>query len=123
MKKVDFVSLLLGTVGGVLFALGMCMCLVPEWNAFMQGVVMGAVGLVVLLVMLLVRRKMLGKPPVKITAKGVGITLLTVIGALTLGIGMCMCMVWEGLMVWGVVVGLVGIVLLLCLIPVCKGLK
>jgi len=43
--------------------------------------------------------------------------------ALTLGVGMCMVMVWEGLMIWGIVVGLIGIVLLLCLIPVCVGLK
>ena len=39
-------ALLLGTVSGVLFALGMCMALLPEWNAFAQGVVLGAVGLV-----------------------------------------------------------------------------
>ena len=29
MKKKNFVSLLFGTVGGILFALGMCMCLLP----------------------------------------------------------------------------------------------
>ena len=43
--------------------------------------------------------------------------------ALAFGVGMCMTMVWEGLLVWGIVVGLIGIVLLLCLIPLCKGLK
>jgi len=40
-----------------------------------------------------------------------------------LGVGMCMVMVWEGLLVWGIIVGIIGILLLLCLIPVCKGLK
>ena len=50
MKKKDFVTLMMSVVGGILFALGMCMALLPEWNAMTQGVVIGAVGLVVLLV-------------------------------------------------------------------------
>ena len=52
MRKKNFVSMILGTVGGILFALGMCMCLIPEWGAFTQGVVIAAVGLVVLLILL-----------------------------------------------------------------------
>ncbi len=62
MSKKNFVSLILGTVGGILFALGMCMAMIPEWNAFTQGVIIGCVGAVILLIMLLVRRKMEGKP-------------------------------------------------------------
>ena len=123
MKKENFVTLILSTVGGILFAIGMCMCLLPEWNAFTQGVVISAVGAVVLLVMLIVRRKMKGKPAVKITGKTVGTVALGIIGALVFGVGMCMVMVWEGMMVPGIIVGVIGIVLLLCLIPVCKGLK
>lgn len=123
MKKKDFVSLVLGTVGGLFFALGMCMCLLPEWNSFKEGVVMGVVGAVILLVMLLVRRKMEGKPIiVKLDKKSVGTIVLSVAGALTLGVGMCMVMVWEK-MILGIVVGIIGIVLLLALIPVCKGIK
>lgn len=30
MKKSSFVTMILGTVGGILFALGMCMVLIPE---------------------------------------------------------------------------------------------
>ena len=123
MKKENFVTLILSTVGGILFAIGMCMCLLPEWNAFTQGVVISAVGAVVLLVMLIVRRKMKGKPAVKITGKTVGTVALGIIGVLVFGVGMCMVMVWEGMMVPGIIVGVIGIVLLLCLIPVCKGLK
>ena len=41
MKKSNFDAMILGTIGGILFALGMCMALIPEWNAFRQGVVMG----------------------------------------------------------------------------------
>lgn len=51
-----------------------------------------------------------------------GITLLGVIGAVVLGVGMCLTMVWN-MLVPGIAVGLAGIVLLLCLIPACKGLQ
>lgn len=123
MKKENFVTLILATIGGILFAVGMCMCLLPEWNAFTQGVVISAVGIIVLMAMLIVRRKMKGKPAIKITAKAVGTVALGIVGALVLGVGMCMVMVWESLMVPGIIVGIIGIVLLLCLIPLCKGLK
>lgn len=123
MSKKNFISLILGTVGGILFALGMCMAMIPEWNAFTQGIVVGCIGAVILIVMLLVRRKMEGKPViVKLSGKTIGTIVLGVAGALVLGVGMCMVMVWD-MLVWGVVVGLVGIVLLLCLIPLIKGIK
>ena len=41
--------MILGTIGGILFALGMCMALIPEWNAFNEGIIMGVIGIVVLL--------------------------------------------------------------------------
>lgn len=123
MSKKNFISLILGTIGGVLFALGMCMAMLPEWGAFTQGIVIGCVGLVILAVMLIVRRKMEGKPViVKLSGKTVGTVVLGVLGALVLGIGMCMVMVWQ-MMIPGILIGLVGIVLLLCLIPLVKGIK
>ena len=123
MTKKNFASMILGTIGGVLFAIGMCMTMLPEWNAFNQGVGIGAVGAVVLLITLLVRRKMEGKPMfVPLSFKTVGITLLAIIGALALGVGMCMTMIWN-MLIFGIIVGLVDIVLLLALIPLCKGLK
>ena len=42
--------------------------------------------------------------------------------ALVLGVGMCMTMIWN-MLVPGILIGIVGIVLLLCLIPLIKGLK
>ena len=122
MKKKNFVSMIMWTVGGILFAIGMCMCLLPQWNAFNQGIVMGAIGAVILFAMLIVRRKMEGKPAVKLNGKAVGTILFGIVGALALGVGMCMVMVWN-MLVQGILVGLVGIVLLLCLIPIVKGLK
>ena len=48
--------------------------------------------------------------------------IVGIAGALALGVGMCLTMVW-GNMILGIVVGMVGIIILLCLIPLCKGLK
>ncbi|HIW41633.1 MAG TPA: hypothetical protein H9743_05795 [Candidatus Mediterraneibacter vanvlietii] len=122
MKKSTFVAMILGTIGGILFALGMCMALIPEWDAFNQGVVMGVIGAVVLLIMVLVWRKMENKNPIKVSAKTIGIVLWGIIGALAFGVGMCLTMVWSHMLI-GIVVGIAGIVLLLCLIPMTKGLK
>lgn len=122
MKKSTFVAMILGTIGGILFALGMCMALIPEWNAFRPGVIMGVIGAVVLLVMVFVWRRMENKEPIKLSRKTIGATLLGIVGALLLGVGMCLTMVWSH-MVAGVVIGIVGIVVLLCLIPFIKGLK
>lgn len=122
MKKKDFVTLIMSTVGGILFALGMCMALLPEWGVLNQGILIGVVGAVILLAMLLVRRKMDGKPAIVFNARAICTTLLGVIGAIVLGVGMCMTMIWN-MMISGIIVGIVGIVLLLCLIPVVKGLE
>lgn len=94
MKKKNFVTMIMGTIGGILFAIGMCMCLIAEWGAFSQGVIVSIIGLVVLLAMLIVRRKMEGKSiAIKLSGKAIGATLLGIVGALTLGVGMCMTMV------------------------------
>ena len=122
MKKKNFISMILGTVGGILFALGMCMCLLPQWGAFRSGVVLAAAGLAVLLAMWIVRRRMDGKPAIRISGKAVGTAALGIAGALGLGVGMCMTMVWN-LMFPGILVGIVGIVLLLCLVPLVRGLQ
>lgn len=122
MKKKNFVSMILGAAGGILFAMGMCMCLLPEWNVFNPGVAMGAVGVVILLVMLIVRRKMEGKPAIHFSGRTLGSVLLGIVGALGLGVGMCMTMIWN-ILIPGMLVGIVGIMLLLCLIPAVKGLR
>lgn len=122
MKKSTFVATILGTIGGILFALGMCMALIPEWNAMNQGIVMGVIGVAVLLIMVIVWRRMEHKEPIKISGKTIGATLIGIVGALLLGVGMCLTMV-GGQMVVGIVAGVIGIVVLICLIPFIKGLK
>ena len=122
MKKSSFTALVLGTVSGVLFALGMCMAMIPEWNAFQPGIIFGCVGLVLGLVALLVWRRMERKEPIRVSGKTVLTVFVGVVGALALGIGMCFTMVW-GRLVTGIVVGIAGIVILLSLISLTKGIR
>lgn len=122
MKKSSFVAMILGTVSIVLFALGMCMALLPEWDSFNEGIIFGAIGLVLCPITLLIWRKMENKAPIKINGKSVLFTVFAVLDALVLGLGMCFCMVWENIVI-GTIIGLVGIVMLLSLIPITKGIK
>lgn len=122
MKKSSFIALIMGTVSGCMFALGMCMALLPEWNAFVPGIILGAAGIILGLVTVLVWRKMENKAPIKIGEKTVGAILISVFGALLLGVGMCFCLVWNNIIL-GTVIGMFGIITLLFLIPFIKGLK
>lgn len=122
MKKSNFVALLLGTVSGILFSIGMCMTLLREWNAFKPGLILGIAGLILAVITVIVWRKMEKKPKIKVNGKTVGTIIFGVLGALVFGAGMCLVMVWN-MMTVGIIVGIAGIVMLLCLIPICKGLK
>ncbi|MBQ7971641.1 MAG: hypothetical protein IJ294_04770 [Clostridia bacterium] len=122
MKKSSFVALIMGTVSGVLFALGMCMALLPEWNAFAEGVVFGAVGIVFGTITALIWCKMENKKLPKMNGKNIFRTIYAIVAVLVLGVGMCMCLVWEQI-IWGTLVGLLGIIMLIALIPMIKGIR
>lgn len=122
MKKSSLTALLLGTLSGVLFAIGMCMALIAEWNAFTPGVVLGCTGVMLGIATMLIWRKMEHKAPCHLSGRHVRAVLLGVAGAMLLGVGMCFCMVWQR-MLPGMLIGVVGIVLLVCLIPLLKGVK
>ena len=122
MKNSSFTALLLGTLSGVLFAIGMCMALIAEWNAFTPGVVLGCTGVMLGIATMLIWRKMEHKAPCHLSGRHVRAVLLGVAGAMLLGVGMCFRMVWQR-MLPGMLIGVVGIVLLVCLIPLLKGVK
>ncbi len=122
MKKSRFIALLTGTVSLVLFSLGMCMSLLPQWDSFREGVILGSIGLVFGLLTLIVWCKTEHVRLPKMNKTYVFRSIYTVAAILILGIGMCLCLVWQQF-VWGTLVGLLGIVLLLALIPMIKGLK
>ncbi len=47
MKKSNFVAMILGTIGGILFALGMCLTMV--WSNMIIGIIVGIVDAIRLL--------------------------------------------------------------------------
>lgn len=122
MKKSSFLTLVLAVVGTLLFGFGMCMTLLPEWEMMKPGIACGAAGLIVLLGDVIFWRRAEGKAPIKISGRTLGIAALATAGALLLGAGMSLCMAY-GNMVFGVILGIAGIVVLLMLIPVVAGLK
>ncbi|MCI9575972.1 MAG: hypothetical protein HFJ84_04725 [Clostridiales bacterium] len=122
MKKSSFMSMILGTSSGVLFSLGMCMTLLPEWNAWYPGIIFVCAGIFLGIVTWIVWRKMERKPPMQFSRKSILALVVSITGTLAFGVGMCLCMIWNQ-MTFGILVGLVGIVGLLCLIPLFKGIK
>lgn len=92
MKKSSFIALVLGTVSGVLFALGMCMTLLPEWNSFTEGIVFGAAGLVCGVITWLVWCKMEKKTFPKLSGK--------TFSARSILFFLCVCWAWVCAFVW-----------------------
>lgn len=122
MKKSSFIALIMGTVSGVLFSLGMCMALLPEWNAFTEGIIFGGIGLILGIVTFFVWCKIECKELPKMNGKNIMRIIYGIFSALVLGVGMCLCLVWEQI-IWGTLVGLLGIIMLIALIPMIKGIK
>lgn len=123
MSKKNFMFLIAVVLGGLLFALGMCMWLLPEWNAKKPGLVLLMIGAFVLLAIALIRWIMDGKPMPHVNWKKAAKIAYCAASALVLGTGMAMVMAMEGMLISGMIVGVVGFLLLLGIIPIFKGLK
>lgn len=122
MEKKYFVALVMFVVGGLLFSLGMCMCLLPEWDMFKEGIAFGAVGGVTILATIIATLKMLGVKMVKVSGKLVAKIIYAIVSLLVFGTGMCLVMAFDMMLV-GILVGIIGIVMLLCLIPMFFGFR
>lgn len=121
MKKSNFIILVLSTIGILLCSIAMCMCLLPQWNLFNQGIILGILGIVAL-------GSTYGlychyeHKTVTFNKKIILSILVAITGIFTLGIGMSLSMVFDHLMM-GILIGSIGIVVLLFLIPLYKGIK
>ena len=127
MKKDTLLEIILGTIGGLIFAVGMCMCLIPEWDLFNVGVVVSILGFIVLLCIIPVY---INSHPKKVHDKinwGIVFTwIIGVVGALVMGFGMSRVMVDnpEGTnMLIGIVVGVIGLLICVLNYPVYSYLK
>lgn len=127
MKKETLLEIILGTIGGLIFAIGMCMCLLPEWNLFTQGVVVSIVGFMTLLCIIPIYRKEHPRKPHGPINWGIVLTFVVgIAGSLIMGFGMSKIMVGEASqtdMIVGLITGVVGLVICVLNYPVYSYIK
>ena len=118
MKKDTLLEIILGTIGGLVFAVGMCMCLIPEWNLFKVGVIVAIIGFIILLGIIPVYKN--SHPKKEHTPVNWGIVatwIIGIVGALVMGFGMSKIMVGSATQVdfiVGLITGVIG--LLICVL-------
>ena len=129
MKKETLLEIILGTIGGLVFAIGMCMCLLPEWNMFKTGVITTIIGFIILLCIIPVYKSSHPKKAKENKQINWGIVLtwtVGVVGALIMGFGMSKIMVGNASaadMVVGLITGVVGLVICVLNYPVYAYIK
>jgi uncharacterized membrane protein YeaQ/YmgE (transglycosylase-associated protein family) len=127
MKKETLLEIILGTIGGLIFAIGMCMCLIPEWNLFKTGVVVAVVGFIVLLCIIPIYRSNHPKKEHKKVNWGIVFTwVIGIIGALVMGFGMSKVMVdsaSQSDMIIGIITGIIGLIVCVLNYPIYAYIK
>lgn len=129
MKKETLLEIILGTIGGLIFAIGMCMCLIPEWNMLKAGVITSIIGFIILLCIIPVYRSSHPKKEKSNKPINWGIVLtwtVGVVGSLIMGFGMSKIMVGNASksdMIVGLITGVVGLVICVLNYPVYAYIK
>lgn len=127
MGKETLLEIILGTIGGLIFAIGMCMCLVPEWNLFKAGCVVAIVGFIILLCIIPVyRTNHPKKPHAPINWEIVLTWIIGIIGALVMGYGMSKVMVGnpsQSDLLIGIITGIIGLIVCILNYPIYAYLK
>ena len=127
MKKETLLEIILGTIGGLIFAIGMCMSLIPEWDLFNAGVVIAVVGFIILLCIIPIYRKEHPKKETKLINRAfVFAWIVGVIGALIMGFGMSKTMIdgaTQSEMITGIIIGMIGLIVCVLDYPVYSYLK
>lgn len=127
MKKETLLEIILGTIGGLVFAIGMCMCLLPEWDMFTAGVVVAIIGFVILLSIIPIYRK--SHPKKKRGPINLGIVFtwtIGVVGSLIMGFGMSKILVGDASktdMIVGLITGVVGLIICVLNYPIYAYIK
>lgn len=127
MKKDTLLEIILGTIGGLIFAIGMCMCLLPEWNLFKEGVIVTIIGFITLLCIIPIYRKAHPRKPRGEINWSLALTFTVgIIGSLIMGFGMSKVMI-EGAtksdMIVGIITGIVGLLVCVLNYPVYSYIK
>ena len=128
MKKETLLEIILGTIGGLVFSIGMCMCLIPEWDLFIAGIIVAIIGFIILLCIIPIYRK---EHPKKVNNKktdlGLVLTwIIGIVGSLIMGYGMSKIMVDSPDkmdMIIGMITGVVGLLICVLNYPIYSYLK
>ena len=127
MKKETLLEIILGTIGGLVFAIGMCMSLIPEWDLFKVGCVITAIGFIILLCIIPIYRS---NHPKRVHGKinwGIVFTwVIGIVGALVMGFGMSKVMVGDPSkfdLLIGIGTGIVGLLICVFNYPINSYLK
>lgn len=128
MKKETLLEIILGTIGGLIFAIGMCMGLIPEWDMLGVGIIVGVIGFIILLCIIPIYRKNHPKTKIKNqTDWGIVATwVIGVAGALVMGYAMSRVMVGEATkvdMIIGLITGIVGLIICVLNYPIYSYIK
>jgi len=127
MKKETLLEIILGTIGGLVFAIGMCMCLISEWDLFKAGCVVAVIGFIVLLCIIpIYRSNHPKKKHGKVNWEIVFTWTIGIIGALVMGFGMSKVMVGDPSktdLLIGIGTGIVGLLVCVFNYPIYSYLK
>ena len=127
MKKDTLVEIILGTIGGLVFAIGMCMCLIPEWNLMKAGVITSIIGFIILLLIIPVYRKSHPKKEHGPINWSLVVTfVIGIAGVLLMGFGMSKIMVEtseKADMIVGLITGVVGLLICVLNYPIYAYIK
>ncbi len=127
MKKETLLEIILGTIGGLVFAIGLTMCLIPEWDLFASGVVVTILGFIILLCIIPVYRKNHPKKEhAPINWSIVFTWFVGIVGALVMGFGMSKVMVNNPSktdLLIGIAIGIVGLLICVLNYPIYSYLK
>lgn len=127
MKKETLLEIILGTIGGLVFAVGMCMCLVTEWDMLKSGVVVSIIGFLILLGIIPVYRKTHPRKSHGPINWGLVLTfVIGIIGSLIMGFGMSKIMVGEASQtdfIVGLITGVVGLIICVLNYPIYSYIK
>lgn len=128
MKKETLLEIILGTIGGLIFAIGMCMVLIKEWNMLTFGIIVGVIGILILLCIIPVYRI---EHPKKKKNKDIDYGIIAtwiigVVGALVMGFGMSKIMVEDTSkidMIIGLITSVIGLIVCVLNYPIYSYIK
>lgn len=127
MKKETLIEIILGTIGGLVFAIGMCMCLISEWNTLTIGIIVAIIGFIILLAIIPVYKYSHPKKQKKtIDKKTVATWVIGIVGSLIMGFGMSRIMgenVDKADFIIGIAIGAIGLIICILNYPIYRYIK